>query len=74
MKKSDHDVYIFLPAAGNRFGTSLGDQGSYGYYWSSSLSTDYPSLAWRLYFYSDNAFMYNYFRYYGFSVRAVQKK
>lgn len=35
---------IFLPAAGYRFGTFLQDGGS-GYYWSSSLISDYPYFA-----------------------------
>lgn len=36
---------IFLPAAGYRGGTSLYVAGSYGYYWSSSLSTGNSSYA-----------------------------
>ena len=36
---------IFLPAAGYRIVSSLGNAGSYGYYWSSSLYTDYPYRA-----------------------------
>lgn len=36
------DKWIFLPAAGYRFGTSLRDAGNFGLYWSSSLDTDYP--------------------------------
>ena len=31
---------IFLPAAGQRNGTHLNSSGSYGYYWSGSLSND----------------------------------
>ena len=74
MKKSDHDVYIFLPAAGDRRSASFRNQGSGGTYWSSTLFTDYPSIAWTLNFSSSNASVYNYyfFRYYGFTVRAVQ--
>ena len=37
---------LFLPAAGSRYEASLGDAGSRGHYWSSSLDSDYPSLAW----------------------------
>ena len=62
---------IFLPAAGRRFDAHLYSAGSYGYYWSSSLNTDYPSLAWRVYFNSDNVYRDYYYRYYGFSVRPV---
>ena len=70
MKKSDHSVFIFLPAAGYYYGTSLNDRGSYGCYWSASFLNS--SSAYFLYFnsssvdpQSDNN------RYYGFSVRAV---
>lgn len=35
--KNDSSKYIFLPAAGNRGGSSLWDAGWVGYYWSSSL-------------------------------------
>jgi uncharacterized protein (TIGR02145 family) len=36
MKKTDHSVFVFFPAAGNYNGTSLGNRGSSGNYWSSS--------------------------------------
>ncbi|MCQ2315881.1 MAG: DUF1566 domain-containing protein [Bacteroidales bacterium] len=41
---------IFLPAAGFYFYGSLNYAGSRGYYWSSSLCTDYPINAYDLYF------------------------
>ncbi|MBR5854184.1 MAG: hypothetical protein IKY87_00725, partial [Paludibacteraceae bacterium] len=62
---------IFLPAAGYRGDSSLLNAGRYGYYWSSSLFTDYPDFAWSVYFYSSSVYRYNYYRYYGFSVRPV---
>ena len=62
---------IFLPAAGCRNDSSITNAGSYGYYWSSSLDTPSPNNAWYVYFYSSNVNWYNYYRYYGFSVRAV---
>lgn len=50
-KKTDYtDRFIFLPAAGYRYDASLYMVGSYGFYWSSSLSTDYPYGAWYVYF------------------------
>lgn len=62
---------IFLPAAGYRYGTAVLDVGSYGYYWSSSLRSDYPSYACCLYFFSDGVDWYSGPRYYGHTVRAV---
>ena len=62
---------IFLPAAGGRNGTLLLDQGSHGYYWSSSLNTILPGYGRYLYFYSGNAGMYDCNRCYGRSVRPV---
>lgn len=63
---------IFLPAAGCRDDTNLQYSGTCGYYWSSSLYTDYPERAWYLYLDSDKHNMNNYGnRYYGHSVRPV---
>ena len=62
---------IFLPAAGFRSDTYLYYAGSYGYYWSSSLDTDYPYIAWSVYFNSDNVYRHSSYRYYGQSVRPV---
>ena len=62
---------IFLPAAGFRIDSNLFNAGSYGNCWSSSLDTDYPLYAWRVYFYSDLVYRINYDRFLGFSVRPV---
>ena len=62
---------IFLPAAGDRYDTSLRGEGLYGYYWSSSLYADYPGYAWYVYFSSDYVYRYYYSRYFGYSVRPV---
>ena len=64
---------IFLPAAGDRYGTSLYDAGSYGYYWSSSLNTSGSYGAWDVYFHSEEVIGSNYSRCYGFSVRPVSE-
>ncbi len=62
---------IFLPAAGYRARVDLDYAGSRGYYWSSSLYSDYPKGAWGVYFSSDYVYRsYNY-RDYGLSVRPV---
>ena len=63
---------LFLPAAGRRYNASFNDQGTSGSYWSSTLDADNPDFAWNLCFYSDYAFMDLYFRFVGFTVRAVQ--
>ena len=62
---------IFLPAAGFRDDSSLNYAGSSGYYWSSSLYTDYPDHAWHVYFNSDYVSRYGGDRGCGFSVRPV---
>ena len=71
-KKSDSNVYIFLPAAGCR-STSLNGAGSYGDYWSRSLYTSNGYYGWDLYFDSSgiNAGYY-YSRCSGLSVRPVR--
>ena len=71
MKKSDHSVYVFFPAAGYGYGTSLDYRGSRGFYWSASFyDSDY---AFYLIFNSSDVYPQNYnYRYLGFSVRAVQ--
>lgn len=63
---------IFVPAAGRQRGTSLSDDGVYGYYWSSS-NNDLANGAYSLifgtgYHYSDWGYRYN-----GRSVRAVSE-
>ena len=62
---------IFLPAAGYRNDSSLDSAGSYGNYWSSSRNTDYPNIAYFLYFVSDFVVWDYNIRYYGQSVRPV---
>ncbi len=63
--------YIFLPAAGDRSDSSLSSDGSYGFYWSSSLNSGGPYSAWYLGFYSSYFYRGSLNRYYGHSVRAV---
>lgn len=65
---------IFLPAAGYRRDTNLYDTGSYGYYWSSSLNTDKPSITWYVNFNSGTVRRRDYgYRSYGQSVRPVSE-
>ena len=63
---------IFLPAAGYRYDTSLGDAGSYGTYWSRSLYTSNSSYSYNLGFISGNINWNRGHRYYGQSVRPVR--
>ncbi|MBQ8606590.1 MAG: hypothetical protein IJ417_00150, partial [Bacteroidaceae bacterium] len=64
---------IFLPAAGDRYGTGLNYRGSVGLYWSASLNGRSRGLgAFSLYFYDgyDNWNNWSY-RFYGRTVRPV---
>ena len=60
---------LFLPAAGYYNNSDFSSAGSYGFYWSSSLYTDYPDAAWN---FSSGFNMSGYSRYYGFTVRPVR--
>ena len=62
---------IFLPAAGYRRSDDLSSAGSFGYYWSSSLTNSLSGSAYLVYFNSDYVDWNYYYRYYGQSVRAV---
>lgn len=62
---------IFLPAAGCRYGASVYNVGSSGYYWSSSLYESNPNCAYYLYFSSGTVDWRSNDRYYGLTVRAV---
>ena len=61
---------VFLPAAGDRDGSNVYDVQSRGYYWSAS--EEGSNGANCLGFYSGGAYMYHYYRIYGFSVRLVK--
>jgi len=65
------DKWIFLPAAGYRSTTGLGNVGSNGNYWSSSLLSDSPDVARGFYFGSSYHYTGNGYRHYGLSVRPV---
>ena len=65
---------LFLPAAGYRWDAELHGTGSGGYYWSRSLYTDYPIIAWYLDFNSGDCLVSSYYRRNGFSVRPVREK
>lgn len=70
MKKSDHSVYVFFPAAGYYNGSSHNGEGSGGYYWSSVLHS--ADDAYILHINSSGIYpQNNSHRYYGFPVRGV---
>ena len=64
---------IFLPAAGYGDGTGLGDVGVGGYYWSSSLFSNYPDFAYFLYFCIGDAYPGLHYRFNGRAVRALSE-
>lgn len=62
---------VFLPAAGNRFGSSVHGVQYFGFYWSAT--EDYSDVANCLAFFSGEAkYLNNYSRYLGHSVRLVK--
>jgi len=63
---------LFLPAATFMAGSSLGNLGLGGDYWSSSLSTDNPGVSMYFGFASDGSSITTAGRQTGFSVRAVK--
>ena len=63
---------LFLPAAGDRYDSSLYDVGSYGYYWSRALYSSKPNYAFYLSFYSGYVGWRSYLRRSGRAVRAVR--
>jgi len=71
-KSRSGEASIFLPAAGGRYDAELYDNGSYGYYLSSSLNTEHPVDAWGAYLSSASQNMGGSPRIYGFTVRAVK--
>ena len=58
---------LFLPAAGS----SMGDEGVRGFYWSLSLNAGFPHYAIDLYFWDENCIIMDGCRRDGFSVRPV---
>ena len=62
---------IFLPAAGYRYGSSLGSAGSGGDSWSSTPDGSNADNAYGLYFYGGTHYMSSSGRSYGQSVRPV---
>lgn len=64
---------LFLATAGYYYGGSLGTAGSYGDYWSRSLSSSYSYCAYDVYFGSSHVDRSSNYRYCGQSVRPVRQ-
>ena len=72
--KKDTSKTLFFPAAGYRKSTDVHIAGSYGYYWSSSLYSEYPFYAYHMLFDSDDVNQQNVnIRHLGYTVRPVRK-
>ena len=66
------NALLFFPAAGGGTNGNLDSAGTYGRYWSSTLTSDNTDLAYFLYFSSGGVDpLSNYYRYHGFSVRPL---
>ena len=63
---------LFLPAAGYHYSDSLYYAGSWGSYWSRTLYSSFPIGAYYLHFSSENVYWHDYYRFHGFTVRAVR--
>ena len=64
---------IFLPAAGRWRITDFEDAGSFGYYFSSTVETKRPQLAWLIDFNYIGVYRVDYYRCCGYSVRPVSE-
>ncbi len=64
---------IFMPATGFYFDGDLYSDGTYGYYWTSSLREYNSYYGCYMYFYQGIKDWYYYQRYYGFAVRPVRE-
>lgn len=70
---STDDCSLFLPAAGNRNGSSYNNTGTNGNYWSGTLNTSNTNNAYNLNFNSGNCNVNNNNRNNGFSLRCSQE-
>ena len=62
---------IFLPAAGERYGSYVNNGGSYGYYWSATLESGNNDCAYFLSFHDGYYDWSSSFRYRGCTIRPV---
>ena len=68
------DSYFFsaLPAGDRDDGGNFGYEGNGAYFWSSTENDSNDAYRMRLYYNYDNAYLLDYFKYYGFSVRCLK--
>ena len=72
IKNNTSEVTLFLPAAGHRDAIDFSGDGTFGYYWSSSLNPDEPDYAYVLDFSLNIGAGWGWvYRTYGQSVRPV---
>lgn len=71
-KKNDNS--IFLPAAGHRYYNDACGKDNYGFYWSSSLNTNYKDSAYYLYFGLNQVDYGSNYYHLGFSLRPIKSK
>ena len=71
--KTDSSKTLFFPACGGCYNGSVGDVGSEGHYWSSSIESDGADYAYDLFFFDGgvNWQYYYHFRLKGYPVRGV---
>ena len=68
------DKYSFsaLPAGNRDDGGNYNYEGNYTYFWSSTEDNSYSAYYMGLYYDYVSAFLFNYLKYYGFSVRCLR--
>ena len=70
--KTDSSKKLFFPAAGGGIHSSVNNQGTNGFYWSSSLNRSDTIYSQSLLFFSGNIYTGNAARYNGLSIRGVK--
>lgn len=73
LKSKNNGSVLFLPCAGYHQGVNLYDEGSEGYYWTSTLDVDSPDDAWFVYIGNGKANDYDYYRSSGRSIRPIMR-
>lgn len=64
---------LFLPASGARVDDTLDGIGEYGYYWTTSLNSEYPEAAWALTSITEDCGVSSVERFFGMTIRPVRR-